>query len=72
MIPVPAEALASAGITPGVTVEAFSDGSRIVIQKAPEDDFCGTYNEDCEDCPYCCPCCGECLKEQFGGGENGE
>lgn len=65
MIPVPAEALAAAGITPGVTVEAFVDGSRIVIQKAPEDDFCEAYNDDCEGCPYCCPCCGECLKEQM-------
>ena len=35
MIPVPAEALNAVGITPGVTVEAFADGSRIVIQKAP-------------------------------------
>ena len=41
MIPVPNEALIAAGIVPGVTVEAFVDGSRIVIQKAPEDDFCG-------------------------------
>ena len=37
MIPVPTEALIAAGIVPGVTVEAFADGSRIVIQKAPED-----------------------------------
>ena len=28
MIPVPAEALNAVGITPGVTVEAFADGSR--------------------------------------------
>ena len=72
MIPVPAETLDAVGITPGVTVEAFADGSHIVIQKAPEDDFCESYNEDCVGCPYCCRCCGECLKEQFGGGEDGE
>ena len=65
MIPIPAEALNAVGITPGVTVEAFADGSRIVIQKAPGDDFCEVYNDDCEGCPYCCPCCGECLKEQM-------
>ena len=65
MIPVPAETLDAVGITPGVTVEAFADGSRIVIQKAPKDDFCEAYNDDCEGCPYCCPCCGECLKEQM-------
>ena len=70
MIPVPTEALIAAGIVPGVTVEAFADGSRIVIQKAPEDE---TFNEDCEGCPYCCPCCGECLKEQMNEcfGEDG-
>ena len=65
MIPVPAEALNAVGITPGVTVEAFADGSRIVIQKAPEEDFCETYNEDCEGCPYCCPCCGETCPHLF-------
>lgn len=73
MIPVPAEALTSAGIFPGIMVEAFADGSRIVIQKAPEDDFCETFNEDCEGCPYCCHCCGECLKVQMNEyfGEDG-
>ena len=70
MIPVPTETLSAAGIVPGVTVEAFADGSRIVIQKALEDDFCETFNEDCEGCPYCCPCCGECLKEQLTGEED--
>lgn len=65
MIPVPTEALIAARIVPGVAVEAFADGSRIVIQKAPEDDFCETFNEDCKGCPYCCSCCGECLKEQM-------
>ena len=72
MIPVPAEALTSAGISPGIMVEAFADSGRIVIQKVPEEDFCETFNEDCEGCPYCCPCCGECLKEQFEGGADGE
>lgn len=73
MLPVPTEALIAAGIVPGVTVEAFADGSCIVIQKAPEDVFCETFNEDCEGCPYCCPCCGECLKEQMNEyfGEDG-
>ena len=47
MIPVPTEALKAGGITPGVTVEAFAGGSRIVIQKAPGVDFCGAYNEEC-------------------------
>lgn len=73
MIPVPAEVLITAGIVPGVTVEAFADGRRIVIQKVSEDDFCETFNEDCEGCPYCCLCCGECLKEQMNEciGEDG-
>ena len=73
MIPVPTETLIAADIVPGVTVEAFAEGSRIVIQKAPEDDFCETFNEDCEGCPYCCPCCGDCLKEQMNEyfGEDG-
>lgn len=65
LIPVPSESLEAVGIVSGITAEAFADGNRIIIQKAPEDDFCETYNEDCEGCPYCCPCCGECLKEQM-------
>ena len=52
-----------------VPVEAFVDGSRLIIQKAQGDAVCETYNEDCEGCPYCCPCCGECLKGQIDGGE---
>ncbi len=70
LLPVPSDAMKAVGLIPGVTAEAFVDGSRIVIQKAPEEDFCETYNEDCEGCPYCCPCCGECLKEQLTGEES--
>ena len=70
LIPVPSEALMEIGLIPGVTAEAFVDGRRINIQKAPEDEFCEAYNEDCEGCPYCCPCCGECLKEQMTGEED--
>lgn len=66
LIPVLSEALEAIGIVPGVTAEAFVDGSRLIIQKAQDDTFCEAYNEDCEGCPYCCPCCGECLKEQIG------
>ena len=47
--------------------EATNDG--VVPSPMRKED---AYNEDCEGCPYCCPCCGECLKEQFGGGEDGE
>lgn len=70
LIPVLSESLKAVGIIPGVTAEAFVDGDRIIIQKAKDDAFCETYNEDCEGCPYCCPCCGECLKEQIEGGED--
>ena len=70
LIPVPSEALMEIGLIPGVAAEAFVDGRRIIIQKAPEDEFCEAYNEDCEGCPYCCPCCGECLKEQMTGEED--
>lgn len=49
-----------------MTLEAFVEERRLVLQKADEEDtFCGAYDEDCEDCPYCCPCCGECLKDQM-------
>ena len=69
LIPVPTDALEAVVIIPGFMSEAFVDGKRIVIQKAEDDAFCESYNEDCEDCPYCCPCCGECLKEQMTGGD---
>ena len=52
LIPVPTDALEAVGIIPGVMAEAFVDGKRIVIQKAEDDAFCKSYNEDCEDCPY--------------------
>ncbi len=73
MIPVPTEALITAGIVPGVTVEAFADGDRLIIQKATDDAFCEIFNEDCEGCPFCCPECGECLKGQMDDfyGEDG-
>ena len=69
LISVPTDALEAVGIIPGVMAEAFVDGKRIVIQKAEDDAFCESCNEDCEECPYCCPCCGECLKEQLTGGD---
>lgn len=52
LIPVPTDALEAVGIIPGVMAEAFVDGKRIVIQKAENDAFCESYNEDCEECPY--------------------
>ena len=51
LIPVPTDALEAVGIIPGVMAEAFVDGKRIVIQKAEDDAFCKSYNEDCEDLP---------------------
>ena len=71
LIPVPAEAMEEIGLAAGRMAEAFVDGSRLIIQKAQEDDYCKLFNDDCEGCPYCCPCCGECLKEQLTG-EEGE
>lgn len=47
LIPVPTDALEAVGIIPGVMAEAFVDGKRIVIQKAEDDAFCKSYNEDC-------------------------
>lgn len=65
LIPVLSDALKAVGLLPGVTAEAFVDGSRLIIQKAQDDALCEAYNEDCEGCPYCCPSCGECLKDQI-------
>lgn len=69
LIPVPSEALESVGIFPGVAVEAYADGECIIVRKVVEDDFCESFNEDCEGCPYCCPCCGECLRGRMDEGE---
>ena len=66
LLPVPAELFDELGFTEDMTLEAFVEERRLVLQKADEEDtFCGAYDEDCDDCPYCCPCCGECLKDQM-------
>ena len=66
VLPVPAEVFNELGFTEDMTLEAFVEGRRLVLQKMDEEDtFCEGYDEDCEGCPYCCPCCGECLKDQI-------
>ncbi len=66
LLPVPAELYDELGFTEDMTLEAFTEDHRLILQKADEEDtFCEEGDEGCEDCPYCCPCCGECLKEQI-------
>lgn len=73
MIPVPKGLLTSLHIVPGTALEAFADGSRVIVQKSDsEERCCDDYGEDCDGCPYCCPSCGECLWEQINDIAYGE
>ena len=61
IIPLPKGLLAELNMLPGMALEMFSDGSRIIVQKSDSDErCCDDYGNDCSKCPYCCPGCGEC------------
>lgn len=56
LLPVPAELYDELGFTEDMTLEAFTEDHRLILQKADEEDtFCEEGDEGCEDCPYCCP-----------------
>lgn len=60
LLPVPAEVFDELGFTEDMTLEAFVEGRRLVLQKMDEEDtFCEGYDEDCEGCPYCEELAGE-------------
>lgn len=47
LLPVPAELFDELGFTEDMTLEAFVEERRLVLQKADEEDtFCGAYDEE--------------------------
>ena len=73
IIPLPKGLFAELNMLPGMALEVFSDGSRIIVQKSDsEERCCDDYGEDCDGCPYCCSSCGECLWKQINRVKYGE